>query len=485
MGAITLEEVTKESETPQTTTLELKASNEWHQTSSTTYARPLDSLESFFNVVHTAGAEFGLQHWALSSGIKICTSSPTFVSDLRDIWAILRYSSPILACEIQDGQMIYHVPSSESDLSEWLKETFIVHATATSAREVYGMTPRPLTRVVCHILPLTQEILLQGTHAHLDGLGVVTLFDNLLRLLASPSTLRQQPIFGDEAKNLLPPLSTMTNALPTPQQMKRWKRDLNAWVGAMPTFRLGASNTDRIPGRSRLTSLEFTPVSTSAIVGACRKNNLTVTHALQAAIALATHSHGSPQLPNLQKTFATFAIYNARPPILSSNFYKSSELVGPHLNAGLALYKVGSFFDTAASVRDTFSSHREHKFALATFHSFCTDIPPILATPTPIPSAAPVLSSFGNLDARLQHRYSYEVKEIDDEKQNEVECLDFWCTLDEVTPDVYVGMWTFRGRLRLEVGYNEVYHTEESIQRFLGAVKEEVEKGLELLLEVE
>ncbi|KAL8831676.1 MAG: hypothetical protein Q9191_000721 [Dirinaria sp. TL-2023a] len=488
MGAISLEEVTKAPETPQSPTLKLSASNQWRQTSPTTYTRPLDPIESFFNIIHTAGAELGLQHWALSAGIKVRTASPTFISDLRDIWATLRYNNPIIACEMQDGQMTYRVPGSASELSQWLEATFIVHPTATSARELYGETARPFTRVVCHVLPLTQEILLQGTHAHLDGLGTVTLFDNLLRLLATPSSQRQKPNFGDEAKNLLPPLSTITNApLPTSNQIERWKQDLNAWVGAMPTRRLDTFNTDRAPGRSRVTSLAFTPASTSAIIAASRKKNLTVTHTLQAAIALATRSYDAAQPPSSQNpTLSTFAIYNTRSAALASNPYKPSELVGPHLTAGLAVYNVGSFLDTAASVRDTFNSHREQNYALAMLPALCAEIPPILATPTPVPSAAPILSSFGDLDVRLQRRYCSEVEgAYGGDRGIEVQCLDYWCTLDQLLSDVYVGMWTFRGGLRVEVGYNEVYHTKASIQRFLGGVKDQVEKGLGFCLEAE
>ena len=144
-------------------------------------------------------------------------------------------------------------------------------------------------------------------------------------------------------------------------------------------------------------------------------------------------------------------------------------------------FNLGSFFTTAYGVRDSFVSNRADKYALTMGPTFLTTIPPILANPPPIPASDPTLSSFGNLDGRL--RRSYGASETGGKKGIYVD--DFWCTLDEATPDFYVGLWTFRGRLRLQVGYNEKYHERESVDRWLGLVKGELEDGLALTLEVE
>lgn len=100
-----------------------------------------------------------------------------------------------------------------------------------------------------------------------------------------------------------------------------------------------------------------------------------------------------------------------------------------------------------------------------------------MATPPPVPSSMPIFSSFGNIDGRLQSRYTGF--------GTEVEVEDFWCTLDEVTADLYVGAWTFRGRLSLQVGYNVVFHERESVERWAGLVKGELVRGLGVDLDVE
>ena len=131
-------------------------------------------------------------------------------------------------------------------------------------------------------------------------------------------------------------------------------------------------------------------------------------------------------------------------------------------------------------------SDRAGKYALTMWPTFATVMPQLLAAPQAVPPSMPLLSSFGNLDGRLQQFYGEKGTGnggSGEEKGIEVE--DFWCTLDEATPDFYVGMWTFRGRLSLQVGYNEVYHERESVERWLGLVKEELEGGLGVALEVE
>ena len=464
-----------ELERPQTKGFRLGGDRQWKQTALNRYERPLDDLESFFTSIHTLGAQHNRQHWALSTGIKVSTERANFTEDLKFAWIALRYRHPILATQFEEGKLVYNT-ADEIELKQWLKETFIVHPPNMTGSELYGTTPRPLKRVICNILPHTQEIVIQAMHAHLDGLGAVTLFDNLLRMLNQP---QQAPIFGDEAKNLLSPFASLARLSgPTPEQQARWDQSLDTWLNAQPnTLRLAATNTEDIPGRSRMHSLTFTEASTARIISASSELGLTVTHAAQAAIALATRAHGGK---TELSTLATFAVFNAREYFMDS-CSDASALVGPHLTASPVTFKLGSFLTTAYGVRDTFVSLRADRYIFTMGPTFSTTIPRILATPPPIPTSDPLLSSFGNLDGRLQR--SYEANETDGKKRIHVD--DFWCTLDETTPDFYVGLWTFRGRLRFQVGYNEKYHDRESVGRWLSLVRGELEAGLAVRLEVE
>ena len=311
-------------------------------------------------------------------------------------------------------------------------------------------------------------------HLNLDGLGGVTLFDNLLRLLSNP---QPAPWFGDEAKNLLPPFSVLSQPpIATPQQQTRWEQSLETWLGAKATpLRLAAKNMSEVPGRSRMLSLTFSESSTDDIVLSSRKFGLTVTHAIQAAICLASRIHsGNTEC----KTFPTLAIYNSRE-YCTELAPDASTLVGLHLTATPITIKLGTFMETASSARELFVGDHADKYALAVASNFTDTMPKILATPPPMMPAAPQLSSFGNIDPRLQKTYADKVTKKD------IEVEDFWCTLDQCTAELSTGVWTFRGKLRMHVGYNEIYHEEGSIRRWLALVKGELEQGLGLGLEVE
>lgn len=476
MGSISVTEL----EQPRISGIESVGGSEWKQTAANRYERPLDGSEAFFRSIHSLGAQHGRQQWVLSTGVKIRTCRATFAEDLKAVWVALRYRHPILATELDDNKLVYQTADG-SELERWLEETFIVHPSNISGAELYGTTPRPLKRVVCNVLPHTQEIVIQGTHAHLDGLGAVTLVNNLLHMLSKRSS--SLVVFGDEAKNLLPQFSNIAQIpLATPEQQARWDASLKTWVNAVPTLRLAATNTSSIPGRSRMASLIFTEASTGSIITASRKLALTVTHAAQAAIALASRTHGGD---TEHTTFPVFAIYNARE-YCTKTCPDASSLVGPHLVGTPIAIALGSFLSTAQSARQHFVSDRVGRYALTMWPTFATVMPQLLAAPQAVPPSAPMLSSFGNLDGRLQRFYGEKgAGKGGGVEEKGIEVEDFWCTLDEATPNFYVGMWTFRGRLRLQVGYNEVYHERESVERWLGLVKEELEGGLGVALEVE
>ena len=400
----------------------------------------------------------------MSTGIKIRSEQAGFAERLREAWIALRYQHPILASLADGDRLVYHI-ADELEIEAWLNETFFVHTTNTTARELYGTVPRPFKRVVCHVLPHSQEILLQGTHAHLDGIGSVTLFDNLLRLLNET----QKVVFGNEGKNLIPPFSTITQITkPTAQQKTRWDLNLSSWISSQPTLRLNAANVDQMPSRSHVRSLTFSEISTTDIVKSARSLGFTVTHVVQAAVALAGRIHGA--VPE-QDSFATFAIYNGRG--YCDPRYDPSTLVGAHVFAAPTKFQIGSFFTTAQSVREKFVEERADRYSLTMTPTFMQTMPSILAAPQPVPSSIPLLSSFGNLDGRLQKKYGTN------------ELLDYFCTLDEVTPDVYIGMWTFRNKLTIQIGFNGAFHEAKSIEWLMNLIKEQLAEGLGLQLEVE
>ena len=65
MGSIAMQD-------PQVNDFHVVDELQWKQISSDRWERPLDDLESFFGMIHSAGAQIGQQHWAVSNDFLLC-----------------------------------------------------------------------------------------------------------------------------------------------------------------------------------------------------------------------------------------------------------------------------------------------------------------------------------------------------------------------------------------------------------------------------
>jgi len=445
---------------------------EWTKTSPTTYERAIDDFERFYLFIAVVGqGRPDKQNWHTTTAIKISTKRDHFTEDIKAAWKALRYDHPTFSAIIEDDRWIYNA-ANEQDLSSWLEETFHVHDVSQSARQLFPFKTNPSRRVVLHVLPQTQELVLQAPHTHVDGIGMVTFFDHLLRYLVNPTPT--EPSFGNEGENLVPPLS-ITAQVPayTPEQKKAWDDNLNNFMSQFPTVRVRSENKGAAATKATMQWLTFTPDETTRIVNRSKQLGFSVTAAAQAAVSYAARIHG--QVHNTKH--ATFAIYNAREYIDPAK-WPYDRLVGPHVLSMPAVFPItDSFSETARQARHVFQDYKKNDLLRAVSPFWATDIPSALATPLPpdMPVAADLqLSSVGIIDRYLQE--SYESQE--DGGRAEVEVQDVWISLDMLSPNVAVEMWTFGGELVVELIYNEAYHRAESIALLLGLIQEQLQQGL-------
>lgn len=444
----------------------------WTRTSPTIYERAVDDVERFFLFVEAVGQGCSdKQNWHPAAGIKIKTRPEQFVEEVRQVWRILRYDHPCLSAIIESDRWIYHV-ADEQELSRWLEETVQVHDVFRSARELFPFETSPNKRVVLHVFPQTQELVIQGPHTHLDAIGMAKLFDHLLRLLVNPSPA--EPPWGDEGKNLTPPL-TITARVPkyTAEQKRAWDENLSHFMSQFPTVRLHNENPGAPATRAKLQWLTFTREETAGIAARSKQLGFTVTAAAQAAISHATRIHGGADTT----THATMAVYNARE-YIDPQVWPHENLVGQHIFAMPVVFPItGSFSETARQAGKVFKGFKQNDLLRATSPFWATDIPAALSTPMPpgLPVAADLqLSSVGIVDRYLRDAYGFP----GDGGPARVEVHNLWVALDVLTPNVALEMWTFRGELVMQLIYNEAYHREESMARFLRLIREQLQQGL-------
>ena len=444
----------------------------WTRTSPTTYERAVDTFERFYLFVEAIGqGRSDKQNWHPAAGIKIKTKPEHFVEEVRHVWRILRYDHPSLSAFIESDRWVYHV-ADEQVLSRWLEETFQVHDVPRSARELFPFETSPNKRAVLHVFPQTQELVVQGPHTHLDAIGGAKLFDHLLRLLVNPSSA--EPPWGDEGKNLNPPL-TITAQVPkyTAEQKRAWTETLSHFISQLPTVRLHNENPGAPATRAKLQWLTFTREETASIAAKSKQLGFTVTAAAQAAVSHATRIHGGAD----STTHATLVIYNVRE-YVDPQVWPHENFVEPHVFGMPAVFPIaGSFVETARQAGEIIAGFKKSDLLRASSPLWATDIPAAFSTPMPpgLPVAADLqLSSVGIVDRYLRDAYGCP----GDGGPARIEVHDIWIALDVLTPNVAMEMWTFRGELVMQLIYNEAYHSEESMARVLGLIREQLQQGL-------
>ena len=445
---------------------------EWTKTSPVIHERSLDEFEKFYLFIASNGqGRRDRQNWSPTVSIKLSIERVNFVDDVKAAWKALRYDHPGYAALIQDGRWIY-TAADERELATWMEETFVVHNGLRSASQLFPFDESS-RRVVLHVLPHTQELALQAPHTHVDGIGMITFFDHLLRRITDPS-LNSPPVWGTEASNLTPMLS-FTAGIPTMSvsQKTLWDTNLQAYLSAFPTVRLQTENKGSPATKTTMQYLRFSRAETASIVARCKELGFSVTAAAQAAISHAARIHGQTLD---QRTHATLAIYGARE-YIDPRKYPHGQLVGPHTFAMPTVFAIeDSFVQTAGKAYDTFRRYKNKDDMLrACSPLWGSEIPAILGAPLPpdMPVMADLqLSSMGVMDRYLRTVYEGE--------NGRVEVEDLWVSLEMLSPNVAVEMWTFEGRLTIMPIYNERFHRSESVTALCGLIQEQLRQGLSL-----
>ncbi|EFR01003.1 hypothetical protein MGYG_04005 [Nannizzia gypsea CBS 118893] len=456
-----------------------KISREWTQTGPTTYERAIDHLETYYLFMADRGSGQPRQNWYTTAAIKIKTEREDFSKDIKNVWTALRYEHPNYSAFVQNDRWIYNV-ADEQELGSWLQETFHIHDVEESARQLYPFKTNPSQRAVLHVLPRTQEIVLQAPHTHVDGIGMVTFFNQMMQLLVAPPA---RPNFGKEGSHLVPPISK-TAEIPeyTISQKVAWDAALVKFRSQFPTVSLRPDNAGALPAKyTKLQWLTFTAEETARIAAKSKELGFSVTAAAQAALSHATRVHS--QVRN--KTHSTLAIFDAREHI-NPNLHPPHKLVGPHVFAMPVVIPVTSFVETARQTKKVFIDCKKDDLVRAVSPLFSSDLIATLSAPRPPQmriSGQLQLTSLGILDKHLNTVYRSSEQKSGGRTQLEVQ--DLWLAPDMLTPDITADVWTFRGQLHIQLAYNGAFYHDESVAFLLRLIQKQFAQGLSLDLETD
>ncbi|KAF2877544.1 hypothetical protein BDV95DRAFT_625398 [Massariosphaeria phaeospora] len=426
----------------------------WQPTLASTYSRPLGENETFIKMVGDAGHPVAREHWAINSIATIVPKgglAGTIAAQLRRAWGHLRFLHPSIAAFPEGENLIYHVPGPH-ELQQWIENSFKVVDDAESAADVVRTLPvRPQPSATITFITKTAELLGHTAHWRTNGIGVVMLFDALLRLvtqpdLGDPATLS----WGEEVSRLAPAVEDAASIPDSPSATQKALGQTCVETFGLTSGAVGIPFLQgTVPQGTLSAAVRLSPALTKGVVQAAKKRDISVTSAVHASLAFANWQHAA--VDRKSQHYTSTVRFSLRPGLYTTGWMErveateSWEIIAKHYNE---IYQRGLR-------KDFINGHREYAKGLSEMlHNLPEDLPP----------ASDIdISSIGIAESLIERIYG------SDEWGIEVDSVEV--SVEILTPQATCFVWTFRDQLNLTVVYNEVFHAQAQMQDFVESIK--------------
>ncbi|KAL2797244.1 hypothetical protein BJX66DRAFT_348879 [Aspergillus keveii] len=481
---------------------------DWKATQPGRWERDVDEIEEFYTSLAKFFAGTGRVFFAMTgfislsvpveSGSSLQETETKVEKALAKAWVRLRYDHPTIASRVQYNvaeskyQKVYETFSDTNSEDNWVKETFRIVEERVSGLDWCNSDP-PVPDFPTLFLvkpPSTDEgvfhadLVLRSHHDIIDGMGTLLLFNNLFTHAAQAYETPEgtTPMFGDEYKNLSPPLRVAAGLAATLEpELENTMKDVLEYNAAMskgvevasPPF----NKANAIPGKHQRVAITLSAETTSKLQVKCRSLGLSVTHAYHAAIALAVRDLQERKDTERSVRYISYCLINERhhcnDPYGTSAHPASvyHSVSGRGLSVDLAVPATGStlarsskdeFIPIAQHMRDYYIAIRNNTDHIKLVPSYWAmkilprpkDDPPAIPPRNETPSAS--ISSMGVLDNVIRHRYgSFSVDSP-------------WVTGEEMGSGLGLFLDTWKGRLTLSAAYNDAWHGKDEVLGVLG-----------------
>ncbi|PGH18276.1 hypothetical protein AJ79_00615 [Helicocarpus griseus UAMH5409] len=448
----------------------------WNEVSLGTWQRQLDELEIILKRVADPYKPIGREHWALNIRALLrfdnSVSQQRILAGLRRAWVRTRYHHPFIAARLRGDDHIYEVPSDETKLETWLRESVVIEESKSIAE--YWLTAPSMEYSCLLYFPRSSEILLRVHHWTIDGMGGVHFLDRFLTYL---STDRPAPSFGTEHLRLPPPYIEAAG-LPATSSVPAKAAACDAFtsfVSEMPSTGLPALPVPT-PGGTKVFRLSSPPTTLSSLLAATRNHNLGFAAAVQSAIIQATRQRAPEPLAKRPFSTTTFLDHRKylKPPYIDTGAWPMSV----YMMALPTTQPEADFMTTAKNMQTVLKQDLTvgKSFVTEWYPEFCSLYAELMTRPLPegmVPPTQPQLISIGSMDEIVKTRYGNR-KEKGEREGNAlvVEVKEVEPVLDNMKEQVVVFQWSFGGRWWLNACYNERFCEEVVVQGFLRRVRE-------------
>lgn len=442
----------------------MAASRDWQQCVAQ-WERPLTSMETFYDTMGSSIPDGGLAHWIVSSGLNFTFTGPDtedlLIARLEKAWTEVRFRYPVVATKIEAGKKVY-VPLTAENLESWLKQTFRIHRDQTIDQAFSNAVKSPT--MVLHYFPETSHLLLQATHDHIDGRGVLYLWDAFFTALKNPLDIR----LGDEVQNLPPSEDQLLSVPLEPSKVQHQDaKDLtNRFLVAdpigMPVIVSGP------PGPSLRRELRLSVEVSGAVSRSCKARGVTVTSAWHAAIVLATQKiQGSAAGHSAGKNWVSLTNFDLRK-YFPDGFETRRNAIGVyHTGLPFQIERPGErgFDDILSEIQRAYKTALDGE-KVKVLSAYIWPVLELFGTMT-VPPSTPVQSSLGIFDNFLDHTYGTEWA---------VE--DVWVADSMLTPEIETFLWRWKEQIVLSGSCNSAYYSDGDVDNFLSRVRDELLVGL-------
>ncbi|CAI7668956.1 unnamed protein product [Penicillium manginii] len=444
-------------------------SSSWVEKKPGLWQRPIGENEKFIKFIGDRSHLIGREHWSITSGAKFTLNTGWNISELSrnsfDAWCKVRFYHPSIACTAEADILSYQTGSNDSVFS-WANETFKVHDSDVTAEDVIANL-RPSRYMTAHLLP---------AHWRTDGYGALQLVHAFLNSLCEVVSGNQKEIqWGEEWRRLTPSIEEVLDipVTATPKILEATRECMKTLAHARGAVGVAfTGDKQAAPAGTRSTRFCLTETETSAVAAACTERNISLTSAVHASCAILTHMQASPD--DRDKHYTSTMRFTLRP-----------HLLPPYSGPGFAaaLYTAGYMFPVPASkswIENARAYEREYRTGitqdfLQCRRQYAEEVLGLLkrgVPPADPPPSEVDISSVGDAEALVAPRFTNDGTVL--------EVQDLNIGVEILTRQTYCFMWTFRGRLQLQLVYNEAYYEKDHAERMVKIIAETLKAELGL-----
>lgn len=441
------------------------------------FTRPLGPNEKYIDLVANLTPSPDRKGWYINSFAKLNPRGSFTTSSLSEIlrkaWANLRFQQPSIAAYLTEDResLAYDIPGPQ-DLKEWLQESFIIDAESENARAII-QSPRIPKYWTCTFVEKSQEVLCYTAHWRSDGIGVLQLFDAFFALTADAALPEPEALpWGEEVSQLA---LSIEDVAEIPEHANEQQRQfaqkcletfsLTEGAVGIPYLDNTGANGEVIPGGTLIARTVLSENATAKIVSRCKEMGISVTSAVHASIA-ATNWAFAADDRKLQHYTST-ARFSFKPYLASP--YNGPAYASALLTTGwmVAVSPDQSWEDHARYYNSIYRAGLSREFMdayRAAAEGICNAI---ANAPKAVSPAAEVdISSIGIAEKYVKREYGTADRGL--------EVLDVGVAVETLGRSSGLFVWTFRGRLVLNMVFNENFHESEQMEAFTEHVKKDL-----------